>query len=245
MDTVTLSIPLVLLAGVVSFASPCFLPVVPVFVGYMTGSQIGQAADAGPEVGQGRRRWAAAGHAGLFMASFGLVFALLWAMVGLIGWAAADYHGLLRVIGGAILVLLGLYTTGLIRLPFLERLIGPVYAPDSAQPPSIGRTVLLGLAFGAGWSPCIGPVLGGVLMLTTSTTSLASGLGLLVVFTLGLGLPFVLVCAGVSGLTARLRWFVRHRRGVNAVTGGLLILVGFLMIADLFSKLSALTGFGL
>jgi len=246
MDTVTLSLPLVLLAGVVSFASPCFLPVVPVFVGYMTGSQVGSSPDAGPAPSHSWRRWAAAGHAGLFMACFGLVFASLWALVGLIGWAAADYRGTLRVVGGVIIVLLGLYTVGLIRLPFLERLIGPVYSPDSADPPSIGRTALLGLAFGAGWTPCIGPVLGGVLALTTSTTSLASGLGLLAVFTLGLGLPFVLVCAGVNGLTARLRWFVRHRRGVNAVTGGLLMLVGFLMIADLFSKLSALTaGFGL
>ena len=239
MDPVALSLPLVLLAGVVSFASPCFLPVVPVFVGYMTGT-------ASQAPGPVWRRWAAAGHACLFMTAFGLVFAALWALVGLIGWAAADYRGALRVTGGIILVFLGLYTTGLIRLPFMERLIGPVYSPDSAEPPSVGRTVLLGLAFGAGWTPCIGPVLGGVLALTTNSTSLASGLGLLAVFTLGLGLPFVLVCAGVSGLTARLRWFVRHRRGVNAVTGGLLILVGFLMIADLFSRLSALTaGFGL
>ncbi|MCL1897250.1 MAG: cytochrome c biogenesis protein CcdA [Micrococcales bacterium] len=241
-----LSLPLVLLAGVVSFASPCFLPVVPVFVGYMTGSQAAVGANLNQPSGvKPTRRWAAAGHAGLFMAGFGFVFALLWALVGLVGWVAADYGRVLRVVAGAILVLLGLYTIGLVRLPFLERLVGPVYSPDSAEPPSIKRTLLLGLAFGAGWSPCIGPVLGGVLGLVTTTSSLAAGLGLLVVYTLGLGLPFVLVCAGVSGLTARLRWFVRHRAGVNAVTGGLLILIGFLMIADLMSRLAGVAAFGL
>lgn len=233
MDPATLTIPVVLLAGIVSFASPCFLPVVPVFVGYMAGQEAG------------RRRWAAVGHAGLFMAAFTAVFAALWALVGLIGWVAADYRSVLRIGGGAILVLLGLHTAGLIRLPFLDRNLRPGYAPDGAAPPTWRRSVLLGLAFGAGWTPCIGPILGGVLGLTTTSTSVGSGLALLMVYSFGLGLPFVLICGGVTSLAGRLQWFTRHHRGVGWVTGGLLIAIGFLIIADLFSRLSALATFGL
>jgi cytochrome c-type biogenesis protein len=227
---VTLTVPLVLLAGLVSFASPCFLPVVPVFVGYMTGQTAGTAP----------RRGAAALQAALFMAAFAVVFAALWALVGLVGWAAAGARPVLRVAGGALLVLLGLHTAQLIHLPLIDRSLRPTYSPDPAAPPAWRRSVLLGLAFGAGWTPCIGPVLGGVLGLTTTAGSVAGGLGLLAVYTLGLGLPFVLVCAGATGLTGRLQWFVRHRRGVDWVTGGLLVAVGFLIITNLFARLSAL-----
>ncbi|MDR1799017.1 MAG: cytochrome c biogenesis protein CcdA [Bifidobacteriaceae bacterium] len=232
----TLTVPIVLLAGIVSFASPCFLPVVPVFVGYMTGQAAGATTP---------RRWAAAAQAGVFMAAFAVVFAALWALVGLIGWAAADAKPALRVVGGAILVLLGLHTAGLINIPLIDRPLRAGYHPDPAAPPAWRRSLLLGLAFGAGWTPCIGPVLGGVLGLTTTTDSLAGGLGLLAVYTLGLGLPFVLVCAGATHLTGRLKWFTRHHRGVAWVTGGLLVAVGFLIITDLFSRLSALVDVGL
>jgi cytochrome c-type biogenesis protein len=269
-DPVLLTVPLVLLAGVVSFASPCFLPVVPVFVGYMTGqaaapapshdSALAPAPSHGhaarpapprdpalappPSRGPALARLGVL-HAVVFMVSFGAVFAALWALVGVVGWAVADHRATLRVIGGAILVVLGLQTAGLIRLGFLDRVLKPAYSPDGSKAPTWRRSVLLGLAFGAGWTPCVGPVLGGVLGLTTSTASVWSGLGLLGVYTLGLGLPFVLVCGGATGLAGRLTWFVRHQRGVDRVTGALLIGVGFLVISDLFSRLSAIAAFGL
>lgn len=228
-----LTVPLVLLAGVVSFASPCFLPVVPVFVGYLAGR------------GTGTGRAAAVRHAATFVGAFTLVFVLLWSLVGVVGWAVGDHRAILRVAGGAVLIVLGLHTAGLVRVPLADRTLRARYSPAIAEPPTHRRSLLLGLAFGAGWTPCIGPVLGGVLGLATRSDSVLGGAGLLVVYALGLGLPFVLVCAGASGLTRRLSWFARHHRAVSAVSGALLVAVGFLMVADLLPRLAALTPFTL
>ena len=231
----TLTIPLVLLAGVVSFASPCFLPVVPAFVGYLTGST----------AGRDQRRWASVGHSLAFFIAFSAVFIALWVAVGLVGWAVGDVRNWIRIVAGAVLVVLGLHMAHLITIPVLDRLLRVQYSPDRTKPPTVRRSVLLGLAFAAGWTPCIGPVLGGVLGLASTTGSVGEGAALLAVYSVGLGVPFVLVCAGASGLLGRLQWFTRHRRGVDAVTGALLIVVGFLMITDLMTRLSALIPFSI
>jgi cytochrome c-type biogenesis protein len=227
-----LSVPLVLLAGVMSFASPCFLPVVPVFVGYLAGRGGGTSPG---------RRAAAVGHAVTFVGAFTLVFVLMWSLVGVVGWAVGDHRAILRVAGGAVLIVLGLHTAGLVRVPLADRTLRARYSPAITDPPTHRRSALLGLAFGAGWTPCIGPVLGGVLGLATHSDTVLGGAALLLVYALGLGLPFVLVCAGASGLTRRLSWFARHHRVVSAWSGALLVAVGFLMVADLLPRLAALT----
>lgn len=234
---------MVLLAGIVSFASPCFLPVVPVFVGYLVGQDSATTGTGGTAVAVRTRRWSAVGHALAFVAAFSAVFVVLWSLVGLVGWVVGDFRGVLRVVGGAVLILLGLYTMELIRLPLLDRTFRVRYSPDMGEPPTYRRSALLGLAFGAGWTPCIGPVLGGVLGLATHSGSVGSGALLLVVYCVGLGLPFVAISAGATGVTRRLRWFARHHRAVGIVTGALLIAIGFLMVADLFDRLAALTSF--
>jgi len=231
------SVVLVLWAGIVSFASPCFLPVVPVFVGYLAGRPDG---DTGAVT---VRRRNAVGQACAFMAAFAAVFIALWGLVGLIGWAVGSYRDWLRIIGGAILVVIGLHTTGLIHISFLDRVVQAPYSPDRSQAPNLRRSVLLGLAFGAGWTPCIGPILGGVLGLAVTSGSLGTGILLLIVYSLGLGIPFVLVCAGASSVMNRLTWFVTHRRAVNIVVGTFLIVVGFLMISNLFDRLAGLMPF--
>ncbi|MCL2089964.1 MAG: cytochrome c biogenesis CcdA family protein [Micrococcales bacterium] len=216
------TIPLVLLAGVVTFASPCFLPVVPVFVGYVSGTA---------ETFRGRG--AAVTQASVFVAAFATVFIALYGLIGLIGHVIDDRQGLLRVIGGSVLIVLGLNFVGLLRLPFLDRTLRVDYTDDMSRPPSVKRSLLLGLAFGAGWTPCVGPMLGAVMTLAATGESAWAGLGLMVVFSLGLGLPFVAICAGASGLAGRLRWFMVHRREVETTTGVLLMVIGFLIIADL------------
>ncbi len=230
-----LTVPLVLLAGVVSFASPCFLPVVPTFVGYLTGTTAGRA----------QHRWSSVGHSVAFIVAFSVVFIALWVAVGLVGWVVGDVRQWLRIVAGALLVVLGLHTSHLITIPLLDRVLSVQYSPDRTQPPTVRRSVLLGLAFSAGWTPCIGPVLGGVLGLASTTDSIGQGAALLAVYSIGLGLPFVLVCGGASGLLGRLRWFNEHRRGVDAATGALLIVVGFLMITGLLTRLSALIPFSI
>ena len=235
MSAMSLSLITILIvawAGVVSFASPCFLPVVPVFVGYLAG----QSA----QEGTARRRWSAVAQALIFMAAFAFVFIALWSLIGLIGWAVGGARGWLRIAGGIVLVVIGLHTAGLIKIGLLDRVLQPAYSPDRTEPPNWRRSLLLGLAFGAGWTPCIGPILGGVLGLATTTGSVGEGIVLMVVYSIGLGLPFVLVCAGAGWIAARLKWFVAHQRAVNIVIGVFLIVVGFLMISDLFSRLAGL-----
>ncbi len=270
-----ISIFIALGAGFISFASPCCLPLVPVYVSYMVG--------ANPSRSRGARR-AALRQSLVFVLGFSVVFVVMWASVGLVGYALRDYAGLLRVVGGAALIVMGLHVAGLIqisalyrdvRLP-MNRLLGPPApraggraavatggdpgAGDSAagdsttttlteeatpaggdgSGASYGRSALLGVAFAAGWTPCIGPILGAIIALATQSESVGAGTALLVAYAAGLGVPFVLVAVGAGELRDRLGWFRRHNTAVSIATGAMLGLVGFLMITNLFARLSGM-----
>ncbi len=267
----TVTIPLALLAGIVAFVSPCFLPIVPVFLAYLVGGAPqpapsrtpvavgassapngpGAAGDAGSPAGSTvapepesrtahRGRRFAALHASAFITGFTVVFVVLWASVGLIGYLVGDHRDLLRIAGGAILIVLGLHVAGLIRIPVLYRAAGPQVRRDTGGEPSLPRSALMGLAFGAGWTPCIGPILGGVLGLATTSETVGQGTVLLVAFSLGLGIPFLLVALGATALSRKLTWLLRHQTALALLNGAMLILIGFLMITNLFGKLAGL-----
>ncbi|MGO4956955.1 cytochrome c biogenesis CcdA family protein [Luteococcus sp. Sow4_B9] len=225
MDNLTL--PIALLAGIVSFASPCFLPIVPVYVGYLVGSD------------ERRTRLGALRQALAFVLGFSVVFVGLWASIGLVGWVIGDHRDLLRWAGGLVLVVMGLHVAGLVEIPFLSRSLGGPRSGRGSQAPSTGRSLALGLAFGAGWTPCIGPILGGIIALATQSSSVWHGAALLVAYCLGLGIPFVAVALGASWVSERLTWFTRHEAAVQLVSGALLVLVGFLVVTDQFSKLQS------
>lgn len=295
MDAVTF--PLAFAAGVAAFASPCFLPVVPVFITYLLGGQADPQAQApslalagssgsggllyqpgahvsggsgrggsegslGESLGQTQvaarvpptqeasagqtissKRNAAAANSLAFVAAFTLVFMGLWALIAAIGWVVGDYRELLRVVGGIVLVVLGLFTVGLLRVPSLEGNLGLNRNLNLGKTPTVGRSALLGVAFSAGWTPCISPVLGVILGLAMTSGSMATGLGLLAAFSLGLGVPFVLVAVGATSLTSRLSWLSRHYRAIQLVSGALLLAMGLLMITDLWSVLAGLSWF--
>ena len=237
-----LGIPVAFLAGIVSFASPCCLPLVPGYVSYMVATS--------PDRTQASRRVAFL-HALAFVAGFSVVFIALWGSVGLIGYLFRDYVGLMRQIGGAVLVFMGLHVAGVISISALYREkrlpMGAAASNGSrsaglgraaASAPGYGRSALLGVIFSAGWTPCIGPILGGIIGLASVSASVAQGAALLLVYALGLGIPFILVALGATAVSDRLGWLRRHNAAVSAVTGAMLVGIGFLMITNTFGRLS-------
>lgn len=236
-----LNIALAFVAGVASFASPCCLPLVPAYVSYIVGTTPHDSPNA---------RRVAIRQALAFVLGFTLVFVMLWASVGLIGYVLRDYVGIMRQIGGAILIIMGLHVAGIVKMSVLYRQVSmptnrllsgsSTGGTVTALAPSYVRSTLFGAVFAAAWTPCIGPILGGIIGLASMSSSVGQGTVLLLVFALGLGVPFVLVAAGATEVNRRLGWFRRHYEGVSLVIGGILMIVGFLMITDLFIKLSAL-----
>ncbi len=234
-----LGILVAFLAGIVSFASPCCLPLVPAYVGYMVGTT--------PDGAAARRR-AAFLQALAFVLGFSAVFIALWASVGLIGYFLRDYVGLLRQVGGAILVFMGLNVAGVINISALYREvrlpIGPLggasmgFGGGAPSAPSYGRSALLGVVFAAGWTPCVGPILGGIIGLASVSASVAEGTVLLIAYATGLAIPFILVAVGATSISHRLGWLRDHYTLVSRVTGALLVAVGFLMITNTFARLS-------
>ncbi|HLB44528.1 MAG TPA: cytochrome c biogenesis protein CcdA [Candidatus Limnocylindrales bacterium] len=235
-----LSLLIAFVAGVVSFASPCCLPLVPAYVGYMVGSD--------PAIATRRRD--ALVEALFFVAGFSVVFISLWASVGLIGYALRDQAWVLRQVGGAALVFMGLHVAGVINIGALYREFhlplgrlqpaGMGFGEQHTGAPSHGRSAMLGVVFAAGWTPCIGPILGGIIGLASVSTSVLEGTTLLVAYAAGLGVPFVLMAVGATSISQRLSFLRRHQRAVSRVTGAMLILVGFLMITNTFVRLSSL-----
>ena len=235
-----LSIAVAFLAGIVSFASPCCLPLVPAYVSYMVGTT---------PPGSPTARRVALRQALAFVLGFTVVFVALWASVGLVGYLLRDYVGILRQVGGAVLIVMGLHVAGVIRISALYRqvqvpagrVVGRSPSGDGTllvQAPSYGRSTLLGVAFAAGWTPCVGPILGGIIGLASLSSSVVQGSVLLLAYAVGLGVPFVLVAIGATEVNQRMGWFRKHAQAVSVVTGAMLILVGFLMITNLFIKLS-------
>jgi cytochrome c-type biogenesis protein len=236
--TGTITLAAAFVAGIVSFASPCCLPMVPVYVTYMVG---GDAARTRPA------RSTALRQALAFVVGFTVVFVGLWASIGLVGYALRDHVDLLRQAGGAVLIVMGLHVAGLVSLPVLGRQGGLQAGsllrrrPDGTverQAPNLGRSVLFGVVFAAGWTPCIGPILSGIIGLASLRSDVGQGAVLLVAYALGLGIPFVLVALGANAVRLRLAWFARHEAVVSVVTGSMLVVVGFLMMTNLLVRLS-------
>jgi len=214
-------------AGLLSFLSPCVLPLVPSYLGFLTGMTL-------PEVEQRRR--VALIHATLFVAGFSLVFILLGATATALGRTLNYYQVWVQRIGGALIVAFGLICLGLIRSPMLyqERRLQLEHKPVGYL-----GSALVGMVFAAGWTPCIGPVLGGILSLAASAGDVRRGVLLLAVYSAGLALPFIVAALAVEWF---LRWFQRFRPllpWVMRITGGLLVLVGVLLMTGQFTRLAA------
>ena len=225
-EPATLGFVVAFVAGLLSFLSPCVLPLVPSYVGFLTGMTL-------PEI-TGRRR-AALIHAILFVSGFSLVFILLGASATALGRALNFYQVWLQRIGGVLIIGFGLLCLGVFNLRSLsqERRLHL-----ERKPVGYLGSALVGMAFAAGWTPCIGPVLGAILGLAATSADVTRGMLLLAVYSAGLALPFLIAAVAVDSF---LEWFQRFRRflpWVMRISGVLLIGVGLLLVTGEFTRLA-------
>ena len=217
------SIPIAFGAGLISFLSPCVLPLVPGYLSFMSG--------LGGDLDGAARGARAATVALFFVAGFTVVFVALGATATLLGALLQAYQSALTRLGGVFIILLGLVFMGVLRIPFLYREARFHPTPRAGA----WGSVVLGAAFAFGWSPCIGVTMGAILTMAAgrgATGGPAEGAVLLAFYSLGLGVPFILAGAGISRLTATVAFLRRHARAVNLVSGALLVGVGLLFLTD-------------
>ena len=223
MDPENLSIPIAIFGGLLSFASPCVMPLVPAFLGYLSGTAVNQS-------GESTRRLDTFWHALAFVLGFSVIFVALGASLGAIGKLIYDWLPWIQKIGGVIIVLFGLHTIGVFKIPFLyqERRL------EMGKKPSWGyfSSFLMGIFFSAGWMPCVGPILAAIYFLASGTQTAAQGALLLGAYSLGLGIPFLIVGLAFQAIAPYLRRLNRYLPIVSTVSGIFLILVGIAIFTD-------------
>lgn len=213
-------------AGVLSFLSPCVLPLVPSYISFITGFSLDEL---------GEKRQSAMVHAGLFITGFTIIFMLLGASASAIGFAVNVNRVWLERAGGLLIIVFGLYMLGVFNFKWLAR-ERRLHLQD--KPVGYLGSVLVGVAFGAGWTPCIGPVLGGILLMTSTRADLGEGMLALFAYSMGLAVPFMMAAFGVERFMG---WFQRNRRIMPVVTrasGALLVGVGLLLVSGYFTVLA-------
>lgn len=215
---------LTFLEGMITFLSPCLLPLLPVYLSFFAGGE------------QREGRGALPGALG-FVLGFTAAFTAMGAVAGGLGAALSRHAGLLERAGGLLILLFGLNYLGILPVGWLNRV---TRREITAEKPGFFASFLFGLAFSIGWSPCVGAFLGSALLLASQQGSAGQGVLLLLCYCLGLGIPFLLAALLVERLETAIRWVKSHYRAVNLVSGGLLVAMGLLMMAGLLTKWLAL-----
>jgi cytochrome c-type biogenesis protein len=228
MFTETVTYPAALLAGVLSFFSPCILPLIPAYFTFITGYSIDRLT--GEDIRDVRAKVILSTLA--FVTGFSIVFVLLGASASFLGGLVQSYSDTIRIGGGVLIVVLGIHMTGLVRIRFLDF---EKRVQLRRRPLHFFGTVLVGMAFGAGWSPCIGPLLGSILIIAGNGETVWQGIGLLAVYSAGLALPFLAISFFIHLVLIFVRKISALMGYVNAVAGTLLILVGIGLIFDKIS----------
>ncbi|MBC7645196.1 MAG: cytochrome c biogenesis protein CcdA [Thermoleophilia bacterium] len=225
-----------LLAGLLSFLSPCVLPLVPSYVAFLTG--VGGAVVDGDSTERAvRRRTMLTGL--LFVLGFSAVFIALGASASAFGGSLRANDDLITKVGGVLLIVFGLVLLGALNIAALNRDTRLLQRIAGRERLGYVGAFFVGAAFGAGWTPCIGPVLGGILTLAASDGHVANGMLLLTAYSTGLAVPFLIATIAIERFVVLSTWFRRYLVWVNRVSGALLVALGLLMVTGAMTRLSA------
>ncbi|GAC1426319.1 MAG: cytochrome c biogenesis protein CcdA [Ktedonobacteraceae bacterium] len=238
MNPSQINIGVAFVAGLVSFLSPCVLPLVPIYLAQLVGQSVYQSEG---EKQVSSERLVTFLHAALFVLGFTLAFVALGATASTLGGFLRTQQFLLRQIGGVLLILVGLHLTGLLRIPLLYWQKRFEFRPAR---PSYSASVLTGVVFAIGWSPCVGPILGVILALAGQAATLRQGVILLLVYSLGLGVPFLLLGLGLNQVSRILKWLKPHLGKIEIGTGILMIGAGIVIFFNMLLQFSTLFRFG-
>jgi cytochrome c-type biogenesis protein len=230
MDISQITVWLALLAGLASFLSPCVFSLVPAYIGYLGGIAAGNGAD------ERANRWLTFSHGLAFVLGFSIVFVLLGVAASFAGGLLYDLRYWLAKIGGIVVVIFGLHMIGVFHIPFLAYDTRVQKAPD----PKLGylSSALMGVFFSAGWSPCVGPVLGAILTLAINGGDVSQGAALLSFYSAGLAIPFLLAALGIGWVTTVLRKYNKTMRYVEIVMGVILVIIGVLLFSGTFELIA-------
>jgi cytochrome c-type biogenesis protein len=231
-----ISIGLAFLAGLASFLSPCVFSLVPAYVGYLGGRAAGAASLAGIGNNQRSDRWVTFSHGLAFVLGFSIVFVLLGVMAAFAGSLLFELRYWLAKVGGIIVVIFGLHMMGVIHIPLLAYDTRIQQAPDQRW--GYFSSVLMGVFFSAGWSPCVGPVLGAILTLAINGGSVSNGAALLSAYSAGLAVPFLVAALGIGWVTNILKKYSRVMHYVEIAMGVILVIVGVMLFSGIFELIA-------
>ena len=220
----------VLLAGLLSFLSPCVLPIVPGYLCFIAGTSLDKALDNQEAIRSNILKYAIS-----FVFGFSVVFVLMGASATYLSSLLYEYFNYLRIIGGIVIIIFGIHFTQLIQLPFLNN--DTRIQINNYKPGLIGSFVV-GLSFAFGWTPCIGPILGSVLSVAASSENISEGTFLLVLYSAGLGIPFIVAAYGIGAFLKFLSKIRKHIRAIEIFTGLLLIIFGVLILTNRIQELA-------
>jgi len=212
--------------GLISFASPCILPLIPSYVSYITGISYDELVSR-----ESRRRNMKITllHSLSFVAGFTIIFVLLGATASLAGSVLARHLDVIRIAGGILIIIMGVFVMDVVNIPFLQR---EAKLHLKTRPAGFVGTLIVGMIFGAGWTPCTGPFLGSVLALAMETDTMGRGMALLTFYSLGLGIPFIVSAIAISAFLSSFNRLKRHFKVIKIVSGAILIVMGVLLIMD-------------
>jgi cytochrome c-type biogenesis protein len=220
-------------AGFLSFVSPCVLPLVPSYITYITGASFKELTNV---EARSRLRWVTMFHSLLFITGFSLVFILMGASASYLGQLLAQYQYWIMKGGGVLIILLGIHFTGIINLPFLQ--IEKRFEMREKPLGYLG-SLLVGVVFAAGWTPCIGPILSTILIYASTSKSFTTGILLLTYYSIGLGIPFFLSSLAFNSFLFAFDKIKRYMRVINIVSGLFLIGIGILFLTDTFKEINS------